>query len=165
MINSCVVNTIYYLELFVTNSNGNPQSGLITSYTIYKASDDSIITSGSLTDVGNGIYKASYTFTILGQYYIIYSAPSGYTDEVELIWVIQDYAKADDLLRVLGLSEENKKIYNTVYDANGNLTFANIKTYPTATDFVNDTNILATYEFTATYDTNDLMLTMGVKRL
>jgi hypothetical protein len=164
MNNSCILNTVYYLELFVTDINGNPITGLITNYTIYKSVDDSIVNSGSLIDVGNGVYKASYTFTALGQYYIIYNVPSGYTDEVEMIFVVQDYAKDVDLARVLGLSDENKKILNTVYDANGNLLSALVKLYSSATDFTNDTNVLATYDFSATYDMNDLMITMGVKR-
>ena len=164
MINSCTINTVYYLELFITDIDGNPKTGLLTSYSIYKSSDDSLVISGSLTDKGNGIYKDSYTFTELGQYYIIYTTPSGYTDEVEDINVIQEYAKELDLLRVLGLSDENKKILNTVHDVDGNLTYALVKIYPSATDFENDTNVLATYEFNATY-TLGLMQTMGIKRI
>ena len=165
MINSCIINTLYYLELFITDIDGNPKTGLLASYSIYKSSDDSLVISGSLTDKGNGIYKNSYTFTELGQYYIIYSAPDGYTDEVEDINVIQEYAKEMDLLRVLGLSDENKKILNTVHDVDGNLTSALVKIYPSATDFENDTNVLATYEFNATYNTTGLMQTMGIKRI
>ena len=60
---SCVyINTIYYLELLIIDINGNPKTGLNPTYTIYKAIDDSIVSTGNLTDVGNGLYKSSYTF-------------------------------------------------------------------------------------------------------
>lgn len=162
---SCInINTIYYLELFITDLSGNPKVGLHPTYTIYKSIDNSIITNGSLTDIGNGIYQANYTFTTLGQYYIVYTTPSGYSDETESINVITDLAKESTLLRALGLADENKKILNTVHDSDGNLTSALVKVYPSATDFENDTNVLATYEFSATYSLG-LMQNMGVKRI
>lgn len=163
---SCVtINTVYYLELFVTDKNGSPVTGLAPTYTIYKSVDDSIVNSGNLNDTGNGVYNAFYTFTALGQYYIIFTTPSGYTDEINSIFVEQEVAKQTELLRSLGLNDENKKILNTVYDANSNLTYAIIRLYPSAVDFVNDTNVMAIYEFTATYNANNEMQTMGVKRL
>lgn len=162
----CVyINTVYYLQLFITDINGNPKIGLHPTYTIYKSIDDSIITSGSLTDIGNGIYKTSYTFTEIDKYYIVYNTPNGYTDEVESINIISDLAKESTLLRVLGLSDENKKIYNTIHDSDGNLTYALVKIYPSSTDFENDTNIMAIYEYNATYNTSGLMQIMGVKRI
>jgi len=165
MIGQSVLNTIYYLELFVTDSEGSPVTGLTTTFVIYKASDNSVVTSGSLIDKGNGTYQGSYTFTTLGDFYIIYTTPSQYTNEIESISVIEDYAKDADLLRNLGLSDENKKILDTVHDANGQITYAIVKLFPSATDFDNDTNVMATYEYNATYDGNGLMLTMGIKRL
>lgn len=164
MIGKTILNEIYYLELFVTNTIGSPVTGLSTTFIIYKASDNSIVTSGSLTDKGNGTYQSLYTFTVLGEYYIIYTTPLTYSNEIETISVIEDYAKDDDLLRNLGLSDENKKILDTVHDANGQITYAIVKLFPSATDFDNDTNVMATYEYNATYDGNGLMLTMGIKR-
>lgn len=158
------INTTYYPELFVTDLNGDPVTGLTTSFNIYKSSDNSLVTSGSLTDKGNGIYQASYIFTVLGQYYIIYTTPTNYTDEVENLLVIERYAREEEVLRTLGLTDENKKILDTVHNANGQITYAVIKLYPSATDFDNDTNVMATYEYNATYDVNGLMLTMGIKR-
>jgi len=165
MVGKSILNTIYYLELFVTDNVGDPVTGLTTTFVIYKASDNSIITSGSLTDKGNGTYQSSYTFTVLGQFYIIYTTPSEYTNEIETVLVMEDYAKDDDLLRNLGLSDENKKISDTVHNSTGNITYAIVRLFPSATDFDNDTNVMATYEYNATYDANGLMLTMGIKRL
>jgi len=165
MISTCIINTTYYLELFITDVSGNPKTGLNAIYSIYKSSDDSLVQSGSLIDVGSGIYKTSYIFNTLGQYYIIYTTPEGYTDEIENVNVILDLAKESSMLRILGLSDENKRIINTVHDTDGNLTSALVKIYPSSIDFENDTNVLATYEFNATYNTIGLMQTMGIKRV
>jgi len=156
---------IYYLLLFVTDNNGNAKTGLAVTYIIYKTIDNSIIDSGSLVDLGNGVYKNNYTFTENGQYYIVYNTPVNYTNEIETVNVTSDIAKESTLLRVLGLSDENKKITDTVHDANGNLTYAIVKLYPSATDFDNETNMLASYEFNAVYNINGLMQDMGVKRI
>lgn len=163
---SCaILNTIFYFHILVTDSNGDPKTGLTVTYVIYKSSDNSVVNSGTLVDVGNGTYDSSYTFTTSGQYYIIYTTPSTYTDEIEGIYADKEWAKQEELLRSLGLNDENKKISDTIYDANSNLTSATVKLYPSALDFVNDTNVMATYEFTATYNAQNEMLAMGVKKI
>jgi len=158
------LNTAYFLELFVTDLSGSPVTGLSPTYVIYKSSDNSVVDSGSFIDEGNGVYHASYTFSALGQYYIIYSTPVNYTDEIENIMVIDRYAREDDLLRALGLTDENKKILDTEHNSDGQLTHAIIELYPSAIDFDNNTNVMATYEYNATYNGSGLMLTMGIKR-
>jgi len=158
------LNTIFYFHLFITDSKGNPKTGLTVTYKIYKSNDNSIIASGTALNVGNGTYDGSYTFTEAGQYYIIYTTPSKYTDEIESIYADKEFAKQEELLRSLGLNDENKKIINPVYDANGCLTYAEVELYPSALDFVNNTNVLATYVMNATYDANARMETFGVKR-
>jgi len=75
---------------------------LSVSYSIYKSEDNSVIDSGSLSNPGNGMYTGSYLCDTLGQYYIIYTTPSGYTDELESIMVSSETAKADVLARILG---------------------------------------------------------------
>ena len=47
---------------------------IIVNFVIKKASDDSLVTSGSMTDSGNGIYTSSYNFNVLGQFYVIYTS-------------------------------------------------------------------------------------------
>ena len=89
--------TLYYLKLFVTDSVGEPVSGQINTYIIYSASSDTIVDSGTLTDIGNGIYSGSYTFDTLGQYYIIYDTPSGFQDVIEQLEVINVVATESNL--------------------------------------------------------------------
>lgn len=165
MLNYIEQNNIYYLILLITDNDGNGVPSASISYTIYKSSDDSVIDTGTLTEIGNGVYKDSYSFSITGQYYVVYTTPSEYTNEIETINVTEKYAKESSMLRTLGLSDENKKILNTVHDINGNLLSATVKIYASATDFENDTNTLAIYEFTATYNASNLMENMGIKRI
>jgi hypothetical protein len=159
-----VRNTTYKLLILVTDNTGAGVVGLTINYSIYD-NNNTLVYSGTLSDSGNGIYDDSYVFTDINQYYILYETPNGYTNEIEHINIVQDYAKETTLLRALGLSDENKRILNTIHDSNGSLTNATIKIYPNATDFENDTNVLAVYEYEATYNTLGLMQTMGIKRI
>lgn len=150
------VDTTHYLKLFVTDVNGNPKVGLSINYAIKKAIDDSLITSGSLVDSGGGIYDESYLFSVLGQFYVIYTTPAGYTDEIEQIIVQSKVAQQDSLLRSLGLAQSNYRILNQVYDGNGDLTSATMRLYNNATDANNDINHFAEYQVTVGY-TNRLV--------
>ena len=153
-------NSTFYLELFVTGSNGKGVSGLNTTYKIYQSSNDSLIDSGNLTEVGGGIYKKGYTFSNLGQFRIVYYTPSGYEDKVLTIKVVEE--TADDfseihakLNRILGLSQENYRILNPTYIYIGgaaHMTSGIIRIYPSASDCDNDTNHIAEYQITAVYD-------------
>lgn len=61
------------------------------------------------------------------------------------------------IVDILGLVQSNTVISNQTYDVNNNLTSATIKIYPTATDANNDTNIIKTFNMSATYDGNGLL--------
>lgn len=54
---------------------------------------------------------------------------------------------------ILGLSQHNTRIDSQVYDSNDQLLSAKLKLYNTASNAINDTNILKTYNLTATFDT------------
>lgn len=58
--------------------------------------------------------------------------------------------------RILGLTQENFRIFSPTYDGNNNLLSATIKIYPTASDCEADTNVLATYSQVATYTGNNM---------
>jgi hypothetical protein len=151
-----VQNSTYILEILVTDLSGSPVTGLSVNYAIYNSSSNSLITSGSLTDSGNGIYKTSYLFNTLGQFRVIYTTPSGYTDEIETVVVVADTLSAiksetDKIKFILGLTQSNMVITNQIYDSDNNLISATIRIYPTASDANSNTNILATYSMTATY--------------
>jgi len=67
--------------------------------------------------------------------------------------------------KILGLSQENYRIFSPIYDSNGNMTTATIKIYPSASDCEADTNVTATYTVTSTYDNNHRMATYKVKKI
>lgn len=60
-------------------------------------------------------------------------------------------AKQVQVLRILGLSQENFRLIDQIYDNYGNLTSATVKTYSTANDAEDDTNPIAEYQMTATF--------------
>lgn len=159
------INTIYYLEIFVTDSHGDPVTGLTISYQIYKSLDNSLIDSGSMIEIGNGIYQKAYTFTAKGQYRIIYITPYDYTNEIEGIMVIDKVATQIDLSRILGLVQENFRIFDPVYDTKGNMTNATVKIYPNAIDCENDTNEIAEYEVTSVFNAQGLMTAYKSKKI
>lgn len=71
---------------------------------------------------------------------------------------------AADTKRVLGLSQENYRITGQTYDANDNLISGVITIYPSAVDLNADTNAIATYVISATYDSNNRLLTYQVAK-
>lgn len=151
--------TAYPLIIGVTDENGDFVTGSTISYEIRKSSDNSLITSGSLTSTGN-IYTDSISINDNGDYYALYTSPSGYENGKELIRV--DSASLTDLdndlttiidklCKVLGLSQSNYILENPTYDSTGCLLTGRIKIYNNATDADNEVNELAQYDIEATW--------------
>jgi hypothetical protein len=61
----------------------------------------------------------------------------------------------DITTRILGLTQENVRITNHNYDSNNNLIGSTLKIYPTKSDTSNQTNPIAEYEMTASYDSKN----------
>lgn len=86
-----------------------------------------------------------------------------YSDTQELVTDV-DYlvTKIDEqyqlLVQIAGLSQKNYRMFDQVYDANGCLLSASIKTYPTSLDADNDTNPDFSYEMSAEYDTEGRLI-------
>jgi hypothetical protein len=177
-------NIEYKLDLSIIDEVGNFVSGLTIDYEIRKSSDNSLVDSGIMTEVGD-LYVISYTFLEVGQYRILYFTPEGYENGSEEILVssILDTAlteeehnklmetateetlteQSDILRRILGLNQENFRIFNPTYDINHNLLSSTIKIYPTKADCLADTNAIATYSVIATYE-NENMKTYRVTK-
>ena len=66
------------------------------------------------------------------------------------------------IINILGLVQSNFLISSQVYDSNNNLLSATIKIYPTKADTDADTNVITSYNMTATYDANDNLVTYKV---
>lgn len=73
---------IYYLEVLVTDANGKGEADLNVDYEIFRSDNDKRIDSGSLTDVGAGVYKKGIIFSDLGQHRILYTFDKIVVDEL-----------------------------------------------------------------------------------
>lgn len=62
----------------------------------------------------------------------------------------------DMIKRILGLTQENYYVTDTVYDASDNLTSSTIKIYSDSASVGTPNNIIATYNMTASYIDNNL---------
>ena len=166
-----VKDSTVYLETLITGTDGSGVTGLSVGYSIYQCSDNSLVTSGTLTDKGNGVYQASTSFSNLGQYRILYTTPAGNGIETMLVVnqpaeqaTLNDYG--DILKRILGLSHENFRIFDPEFDRNHNLVGGLIKIYDSAVDCENDTNAIAEYEMDARYILkNNRVSTYKMKRI
>lgn len=69
------------------------------------------------------------------------------------------------LQSALGLNKENQYMDQTQFDINHNLTSARIRIYSDASSVGTDSNVIATYTVTATYDTASHLDTYKVEKV
>lgn len=156
--------TDYPLELFLTGNNGKPVLGQTITYEVKESSSNTLVDSGTLNELGGGMYQEFYEADTLGFFYVIFTTPIGFSDEVGSFEVVKECAKQEDLARLLGLTHENFRILNPVYTtintSNGSikvLSQSTVRIYPTKTDTQNNTNPIAEYTMTATHDSEACM--------
>jgi len=152
-----IQNTTFYLEIVLTDKDGDfvIDTGTVVTYEVRKSSDNSLFDSGSMTIEGN-VFKAGVLFDTLGQYRVLFVTPDKFENGLQQIEVVEEIT--DDLSgiitklnRLLGLSQENYRIFTPTYDGKNNLTSGTIKIYPTAGDVDANTNALAEYQISANY--------------
>jgi hypothetical protein len=68
------------------------------------------------------------------------------------------------LIRLLGLTQENFRTFDQVYDTNNALVLSKIRIYPTPSDTTADTNPLAEYQMDASYDSSGRLVDYRVIR-
>jgi hypothetical protein len=151
--------TIGYLETSIINIDGQFKSGLTVTYEIRSCVDDSLVASGTLSEVGtSGVYKTSYTFTNAGQYRFLVTPPIGYESGMEDIIVEEMITKIDEQIkRILGLCQENYRIIDPQYNKMGALLSGTIKIYASKSDCDGDISPIATYTIESTYGNWDQM--------
>lgn len=166
-------------EFTVIDENNNFITGLTTlDFTIelYNSYNENVanISTGievEVIEVGNGIYRITFTPDDLGSwslylYHNIYF-PYGKAENYNCVDYLGEInPETEELLkRVLGLSQENYRIFTPVYDTNNNMISATIKIYASALDCENNINPIASYAVTSTYDSNHRMSTYKVKKI
>lgn len=169
------INEVFYDRLFVMDSSGDGVTGLVNANftkTLHKSGSVTTETI-TVTEQSSGYYYITFTPESTGTYsYLITNAtyqPEGWYNDILVRSYSNDDIKAEtstvatNVLRALGLMQENIYLDTQVYDASSNLTSARMRTYSTSGDVGTDTNILATYTITATYTGTDLTTYKVVK--
>lgn len=145
----------YPLIVAVVDTSGDFVTGLTISYEVRKSSDNSLTTSGTLTSTGN-IYTDSITISVVGGYYVLYSSPTNYENGKENL-IVKTYDIDDigvKLCKVLGLVQSNFRLTDQTYNVDGCLLTAKISIYDNDSDTNSQTNPIAEYTVSATYNTN-----------
>jgi len=169
--------TLHKLEIAILDEYGDFTSGLTVLYDIRKASDNSLVVSGTTSEINN-LYTFSYTFTNIDEYRLKYITPSEYENGFEQIYVVDNYIDTINgvdsgltlhrqetelkIKYILGLEQSNFRITDQVYNSNSQLLSSTIKLFDNATDTNNDTNSIKTYHMNASYDNNGLLTSYKV---
>lgn len=127
----------------------------------------------NMWDVGGGILNQNQVQVIPTNSagLQIVTSGSGVTeqDKVDIADEVWEHATAvsveTSIIRILGLTHENFRWYNQIYDGNNNLTSGSMKIYPSKVDLDADTNSIEEYVVTATYDGGGLLDSYKVGKL
>lgn len=149
------------LEIHIENFDGTSKtdiaSGNVRVYHVTGAGETDDLSSTPLVSIGAGVWRYRWVPVSLAEGY--YIAEYTLTDNDGKIGVFNEdifvgYLESE-VLRILGLVQENFRIKDQVYGTYGGrscLESATLRIYPTALDCTNDTNHIAEYTVTATYD-------------
>jgi len=166
------IDTIHNDTFIVIDKHGDPVTGLTDSdftRNLYDSTDTEVANDSAgveviISEVGDGIYKVTFTPNLLGTWtLVVYNTtyfPYGKGTTYYCVGSLFDDLKTM-IERVLGLCQENYKIFNPVYIKKKGqycMTTATIKIYPSASDCEADTNAIAVYNIVATYN-NDANMT------
>jgi len=131
---------------------------------------DSEIYDGSnvnIVELSNGHYYASFIPNKVGKWFIVvYHAtyfPWGKSNDIQVF--NNDFDSISTILsRILGLTQENYYVYDTIYNTSGNMTSSKIRIYEDGAIVGGSTDIIAEYNVSATY-TNNKMDTYSVEKV
>jgi len=123
-----------------------------------------LVSSLSALHLAEGLYSATWTpaieglYTAVGQFFFdsLFTIDADYEKTMEDVDV--STLKAN-IIRLLGLVQENTVIDNQVYDLQSNLTAARIRTYNSKTNALASgvTGLVASYGMTAAYSSGRLV--------
>lgn len=128
--------------------------------------EKSSIVFNNLQDLGNGDYRLTYTPDSEGTWstYIFHTLYFPYGKSSFTIVKQYDITDVGDMLkRILGLTQENYYVYDTVYDGS-NMISSKIRIYSDGASVGTTNNVIANYNVTTTYDGSGNMETYSVVR-
>lgn len=168
-----IVGEKIYENFSVTDEKNTLVSGILdTEFTadLYDPKGDTSSGTVNITELGNGHYRSDFTPDQTGTWYIIVYHdqyfPWGKSDDV-LVYN-SDFDKiASDLTKVLGLSQENYYLDDTVYTSYRGvklLTDGRIRIYSNKDSIGTINDVIATYQIDSTW-TNDELQTYKVTKV
>jgi len=150
-------------EFSVLDSSNLPVSGIpLTEFNAYlfdPSNNEIDSTNVIFIELGHGHYRAVFIPNQVGNwllavYHSVYF-PWGKTNTIQVF--SNDFDSINIMLqKILGLVQENFLMDNTIYDDNGNMISARIRTYSNSNSVGTDNDILETYNISTTYTDNQL---------
>ena len=142
---------------YVLNFNDITKVSLTLTFTVFNTVGlNGSVVAPTIVELGAGFYKFSFDVEAVGDD-VYYVATDGgvniLTGEIPLDSVA---STREDLVRALGLAQENYALDQLVYDGLGNLNTARIRTYSDNASVGTAANVIATYDITATYIGSDM---------
>jgi len=146
-------------DFTVTDENYALISGLEESdftWDIFDSNGDEVSSSIIIvvSELGNGSYRSTFTINDAGVYYlVIYNDayfPWGKAGSIRITTSDMDVLD-EKISRILGLTQENFYIDNTVNDDEDNLLSSRIRIYNEASKVGTDDGVIATYTMSAGY--------------
>jgi len=126
---------------------------------LFDPTDSEIYNGSNVTfvELGNGHYYAEFTPNQVGDWMMAVYHPTyfpwGKTDDIQVY--INDFDSMTAMIqRILGLTQENFNVDETIYDTEGNMTSSRIRIYNDGVSVGTANDILAVYNVTATYIDN-----------
>lgn len=122
-------------------------------------------TSVDIVELGYGHYRVKFTPNKVGNWLLVIYHPTYFPwGKSNTIQVFHNDFDSNNIMlqKILGLVQENYFMDNTIYDEDGNLTNARIRTYENSSLVGTDYGVLETYNISVTYDDGKL-LTYKVK--
>ncbi len=167
---------ITYDEFVVLDEDTNPVTGLTPgnfSTILYDPDKNEVsnISAGiSITfeELGDGVYRVSFTPNQIGSWILIVYHNTHFPYGKGANYQCEEYDIEDMVKRILGLSQENYRIFNPIYVTKNQqrcMTSATVKIYPTSADCEADTNVLSEYEITATFANDATMTSYKTKKV
>jgi len=151
-----------YENFSVIDETGTLASGIsVTEFSVDLFNPSGVEVSNSvgtgIAELGNGHYRAEFTPDQVGMWYmVVYHDqyfPWGKSDDVQVY--TSDIGRiASELSKVLGLTQENYYLDNTVYTEYQGaqlLTSGRVRIYSNAADVGTDNNVIETYQITSTW--------------
>ena len=148
----------------VADRNGNLISGIdSTAFTVYVYNPSDAEVSASVgvgfTELGNGNYKYTFTPDVNGIWYVVVTNPTYFPWGKARTFDVSENSLdtiGSSIARVLGLAQENyyldQAIYNTYANKYKCLAFGRIRIYSDSSSVGTSSNVVATYQITATYN-------------